>query len=208
MRMGLLYRNFSDAVSEGDGERVCLMWKYFTLHFHAYGKTKYALEGLFLAARLGFTLSARKAEQLKWNRFVNVPGHLGKNKSLDLHLEHLNNYTKKLLKRLEANLTERAAVRSSQSAGVMKILETHLRSETKTREAHGRHGTPKTQTDFQELMKELRAIRATSFIPGRAHKSFPEFHSDVLFKLSLPKMSRWVKEHKRKIETRRGDFLV
>ena len=50
MKMALLYRNFTDAIHEGDGQRVCLVWKYFTLHFFAYRHTKYALEGLILSA--------------------------------------------------------------------------------------------------------------------------------------------------------------
>ena len=198
MKMALLYRNFTDAIHEGDGQRVCLVWKYFTLYFFAYRHTKYALEGLILSARLGFTLTPRKAEQLKWNRFVNATGKLGKNKPLDLHLEHLNNITKKLLKRLGANLTEKAASRCSQSAGIMKMLEKSLQSSTDTKPAHGQHGTLDTKEDFDILIRSLNELRATSFIHGRAHSSFPSFSSDVLGKLNLPKFFTWVNDHKKK----------
>eukprot|EP00118_Oscarella_pearsei_P022309 m.255204 g.255204 ORF g.255204 m.255204 type:complete len:89 (+) comp40393_c0_seq14:3111-3377(+) len=63
-----------------------MIWKFITLHFFAYRHPKYALEGLILQARLGFTLSPRKAEQLKWNWFTSPTGGAGKNKPLDLSL--------------------------------------------------------------------------------------------------------------------------
>ena len=57
LKLCLLHRNFADSVKEGDGEKTCMLWKFFTLHFHAYKHHKYALEGLILSACLGFTLS-------------------------------------------------------------------------------------------------------------------------------------------------------
>ena len=47
---GLLYANFRDAISEGDGERIIRCWKFLLLHFYADGSSssKYALEALFL----------------------------------------------------------------------------------------------------------------------------------------------------------------
>ena len=50
MDHGMLYLNFTDAIREGDGERIIRCWKYLLLHFFADGdkNTKYAIEALFL----------------------------------------------------------------------------------------------------------------------------------------------------------------
>ena len=47
-----LVSEFTDAWSEGDGERVLRCWKIFMLHFHAERRTKYALEALRLQLQL------------------------------------------------------------------------------------------------------------------------------------------------------------
>lgn len=43
-----MYLNFTDAIREGDGERIIRCWKYLLLHFFADGdkSTKYAIEAL------------------------------------------------------------------------------------------------------------------------------------------------------------------
>jgi hypothetical protein len=45
---GMLFRNFSDAVSEGDGQRIIRCWKLFLMFLKgdAQRSSKYALEGL------------------------------------------------------------------------------------------------------------------------------------------------------------------
>ena len=44
-----------------------------------------------------------QAEQLIWSRFVNTSGVRGRNISLDLHLEHLNQVVKNTIQGLGAN---------------------------------------------------------------------------------------------------------
>ena len=208
MKLGLLHRDFADAIKEGDGQRVCMLWKFLTLHFYAYRHHKYALEGLILTVRLGFTLSSRKAEQLKWNRFINTKGGAGNCIPLDLHLEHINNATKRSLKRLGANLTERAAVRSSQASGALQALKKNLQTASGVKASYGRHAEVKAKKDFETVLQTLIDSNVTSVLPGREHKSFPAFSADVLHKVDLPKMFKWIKDHKRKIKGGRADYVV
>ena len=42
----LVVEEFSDAIREGDGERVIQMWKFLLLYFHAAHRAKYVLEVL------------------------------------------------------------------------------------------------------------------------------------------------------------------
>ena len=48
--VGMLYLNFSDAIAEGDGDRIVRNWKFFLLHLFADGQSsvKYAMEALYL----------------------------------------------------------------------------------------------------------------------------------------------------------------
>jgi hypothetical protein len=67
LSLGLLCLNFKDAVREGDGECVVLMWKYI---FRATGHTNYAMEALTLLTQCYATLPPSLAEQVKWSRFI------------------------------------------------------------------------------------------------------------------------------------------
>ena len=44
------HRNFRDAIREGDGGRLAMLWKFLMLLFHCHGHSKYELEGLLLTA--------------------------------------------------------------------------------------------------------------------------------------------------------------
>ena len=105
LSFGLFIRNFDDAV-KGDGLRIVRCWKFLMLIFKAHGHPKYALAAFQMQANIHALLSPREAHQLIWNRRVS---NGGKNISLDLKLEQINNFTKELLKNLGPNITEAAA---------------------------------------------------------------------------------------------------
>ena len=62
----MLWRNFTDAVSEGDGARIVRCWKSFLLYLKADGASsrKYCLEGLYLLCQINCLLSPREAYRL------------------------------------------------------------------------------------------------------------------------------------------------
>ena len=64
MNMALLFRNFRDAIREGDGDRIIKCIKMFLLHFKqdGSGSTKYALKALYHMFQLLALLSPREAE--------------------------------------------------------------------------------------------------------------------------------------------------
>ena len=88
--MGLLAWDLEDAIREGDGERIVRLWKFLLLQFKQAGRTKYALEALSLLCNISIALSEKQAHDWKWNRTCNPHGRLGRNKPLDLHMEHMN----------------------------------------------------------------------------------------------------------------------
>ena len=107
LSFNLLLRDINDAIKEGDGLRLIDLYKMSLLYYKAYHHTKYSYSLLKLLFRIRFQPQA--AFQLTWGRFINTTGKPGRNISCDLHLKHLNNYLKELLKNLRSNLNEENA---------------------------------------------------------------------------------------------------
>ena len=57
LTLGLYLMEFSDAIREGDGERIIRCWKFFLLLFKANGRTNYSIEALLLLVQINLTLS-------------------------------------------------------------------------------------------------------------------------------------------------------
>lgn len=140
LQYGLLYLNFRDAVSEGDGSRIVRSWKFFLIYFWLSGnKSKYALEALYLLFQVQSLLTPRQAHRLMWNRSVNNRGGPGRNVPLDLDLEHDNRYVKEACKKLGRNLTSCAVERISHSTKIARELIEKFDTETKIRARSGKH---------------------------------------------------------------------
>ena len=65
LAQGLLFLNFLDSTSEGDGDRSIRCWKFFLLHFKEdKSATKYALEALYLLLQVYSLLPPAEAHSL------------------------------------------------------------------------------------------------------------------------------------------------
>lgn len=123
MDHGLLYMNFTDAIAEGDGDRIMRCWKFLLLHFYSdKGSTKYAIEALYLQLQQQALLSPRQAYRQRWNRSVNNRGGSGKNVPLDLDVEHDNNAVKEAIRKLGPNVTNSTVQRSAQMLPVARQI--------------------------------------------------------------------------------------
>ena len=93
---GMLYMNFTDAISEAASLRILRCWKFFLMFMKIDGaqSRKYALEGLHLLSQFYTILSPRNAYRLIWNRSVKAKHGMGGNIPLDLALEHYNRVLK------------------------------------------------------------------------------------------------------------------
>ncbi len=107
LEYGMLLRNFTDAISEGDGDRVVRCWKFFLLYLKNDGSTsrKYALEALYLPCQVKAILSPSAAYRLVWNRFFKSKHGTGGNIPIDLSNEHFN----RILKTVTRNIGHNAA---------------------------------------------------------------------------------------------------
>ena len=98
---------FVDGWRKGDADRVLRCWKVFLLHFHATGRTKYALR---LQLQLQ-TLSPDLVTQLRYGRFVNTHGGIGRNIPCDLHCEHMVRLFKDTVHNMGSNFSEQSSTR-------------------------------------------------------------------------------------------------
>ena len=100
---GSLMVEFKDAWAEGDGDRIFRCWQLFLPHFRASKHTKYSLEAFRLQLQVKVVLSPNLAHQVKWNRFVNTKGGLGRNIPCDLFNDK---QIKCIIQNMGPNLTE------------------------------------------------------------------------------------------------------
>ena len=68
--LGLMARNFSNAIHEGDGERLLRCWKFFMLHFKEDSRSKYAIEAFNLIGQVNATLIPQMAHKLDLESYM------------------------------------------------------------------------------------------------------------------------------------------
>lgn len=117
MSLGVFFLNYKDAIREGDGERLLVLWKYLLPLFKVSDRRNYSIEVLRMLYSYYFTLSMHEKQQLLWSRFINVQGLRGHNIAGDLHMEHLNHICKQAIKGIGANKTEESIIRIGKALG-------------------------------------------------------------------------------------------
>ena len=98
------------------------MLETFSSHYQAARRMKYSLEALRLQFQVNAVLSPNLAHQVKWHRFVNTHGGLGRNVPCDLHNEHVNRLIKSMIANMGSNLTEEALQRAVRSVSTLDTL--------------------------------------------------------------------------------------
>ncbi|XP_066285703.1 uncharacterized protein [Branchiostoma lanceolatum] len=193
LSLGLLLRNMRDSVKEGDGERLQRLYSYALLYYRAYGHTQYAYSCLLMKVQIASILSPYKAHQLTWNRFFNRSGGVGRNISLDLRLEHLNNFLKSFLKNMGPNLNEQSASRVSRSLHCLDQLMTNQDRTLGVKKPSGYHHSASVEDDVKLLLEEIRGADLLAIVPGRSFDAFPSFNRNLLSKLKYKPMADWMK---------------
>ena len=121
LEYGILYKNFCDAVNEGDGACLVRCWKYFLLILKQDKEhsRKCALESFNLLCQICALLSPRDAHRLIWNRSVKAKFVSGGNIPLDLALKHYNRVLKEVIKKMGPNMPQMI----KQSTGSAKLFQ-------------------------------------------------------------------------------------
>ena len=199
---GLLYANFRDAISEGDGERILRCWKFLLLHFYADGSsnTKYAIEALFLQFQQQALLSPRQAYLQKWNRSVNRHSSIGKNVAFDLDLEHDNNHLKEAMCKLGPNVSESSVSRIFGSLKIARETIENISRESQVMKRSGKDFVASAKKDNDKLVENLILNKAFLFPNGRKYKTFTDCKRSALHNLNMEDMCRWINQHKHEIK--------
>ncbi len=121
--------SISDAVKEGDGDRILLAWKILIPVFKATNHVNYLKEAVNLVLQTQI-LSQRKAGQLLWSRCINTQGRKGHNLPCDLHQEHLNRRLKGVLRSVGANVTPEAIILAGKSISTVDKICTGFELQT------------------------------------------------------------------------------
>jgi len=202
LTLGLLLMEFDDAIHEGDGYRTMRCWRYLLILFKATKRKNYSIEAFTLLAQYHLLYSPRMAMQLLTNRTVNIHGRPGKNIPCDLHLEHLNKEAKNSLMGLGSNITDEAVRRVGKTIGHTVHILKNFDKVNEIKEPSGRHGKRSCEKDMQILLKQLcdkSCVFAT--IPGRKHRCFPKFQSNIEQSIPHATLTDWMHEQLKKITT-------
>lgn len=192
---GLFMLDLSDAIREGDGQRLMNLYKIGLIFFNFHGSTKYFYTTLLLLVKVHVILPDGQAFRLIWNRFFNKHGWKGRNIPLDLQLEHLNNLLKACLKVLGANLKEKNAQRIALSLDAMeKIIDSVDKDCNFETQVRGRHVKNPEET-VSQIVQDLIHIKALQQTPGQeGHPSFPKFPPSIPGKVDYSKLYQSIKE--------------
>jgi L1 cell adhesion molecule like protein len=198
MDHGLLYLNFTDAIAEGDGDRIIRCWKFLLLHFFVDGSnsTKYALEALYLQFQQQSLLSPRQAYCQKWNRSVNNHGKTGKNVYLDLDLEHDNNYLKEAMRKIGAGITEQSVTRICRSLKMAREVIENISRECHVMKRSGMHYTACNEKDLLKMVDNIVQHQALTKINGRRYKTFQYCVESHIQSLDMTDFCKWINKHK------------
>jgi len=196
---GLLYMNFIDAIAEGDGDRIVRCWKFLLLHFYAEKKAKYAVEAQYLLLQQYCLLSPRQAYRQRWNRSTNNKGGAGNNVSLDLDLEHDNNYLKQAIKKMGPNLTEISVSRCCRILKFARGKVEGISRECDVMKRSGTHFIKSNKQDMEKLVKDLIESEALFEHLGRNYRHFVDVPKHPLHKNNLSGLCTWFNNHKKGI---------
>ena len=198
---GLLYMNFLDSISEGDGDRILLCWKFLLLHFHAdkVGSTKYALEALYLQFQQQALLTPRQAYRQRWNRGVNNQGRVGKNVPLDLEVEHNNNMLKEAVRKMGPNVSLHAVNRAAKMTKIAAGTVDKIARECQIMKRSGKHFVKSTKKDMHKIVEVLLQQKALLSIPGRSYKHFANFKRSHLID-NMGGLCKWINMHKKQMQ--------
>lgn len=195
LSLGLLFMEFKDAIREGDGDHVFLVWKYLFLLFKASGRRNYSIEAFILLSQYHLILPEKLAEQLKWSRFINTHGHAGHNISCDLHMEHLNKLAKVAVEGLGANKTEKAIQRVGKAIGTMAGMIDTFDAMNNVPSVSGAHSKKSSEKDLKKIVSQLVKSSVFDIWPGRKHKSFPNLKANYIRSLPEKDLKQWTLDH-------------
>lgn len=155
LSLGLLFKEFVDAIREGDGERIIRCWRYFLPLFKCLDRTNYSIEAFNLLFEYEYALTERMKQELVWECTINVHGKPGRNVPMDLHMEHINRHCKQCMGTLGSNIGEKSVSRIGKSIGELMEVTHQFDSVNRVRVDSGHHPRRSVEKDMKKILAQL-----------------------------------------------------
>lgn len=141
---------------------------------------------------------------MKWHRFVNTKGGMGRNIPCDLYNEHVNKLVKFIIRNMGSNLTEKSLQRAARSVSTLSIIANKFDNESLVQNRTSAHSTRSDTEDVKKVVKTVTEFKLLQCIPGKKHRSFSTIHLNPLHKWDRKKAEEWVEAKKKSYEKYRG----
>lgn len=193
---GALVMEFLDAWHEGDGERVYRCWRLFLPHFIVDKCRKYALEALWLQMQVSAVLSPHLDMHIKWDRFINTRGGMGRNIPCDMFNEHINKLLKHVIASMGGNLTDEALRRAARSVSTLEAVCRQFDTCSGVPSVGHSHSTLSDVHDVGKVMKTVTERELFSTVSGRKHAGFRTISTNPLNGWDMEQTKEWIKKKK------------
>ena len=201
IQFGLIMMQLNDTENEGDGKRAVRNSKLLILLFRTSKHAKkYAFEIFRLISKLKCQMTQQMAARTIHGRFVNWTGGKGGNCPNDLKQEHLVKFTKKLIRGMGAQKTEKAMIRATSAAtGLKQIIEQFDKVSSVSPESTA-HTYRNAESDIKDMTRIIQDLQVFDKKPGRAHPSFSSLPHSAFYNIDMVKLEKWMKGTKKKLE--------
>ena len=196
LTFGLILMDFSDAVKEGDGDRLFDIYKVALLLYKTHGHYKYAYVILLHLVKCISILPKQQALSCKWNKFYNGIGGNGRNISLDYKKELQHSGIKSMWRQLGPNLNEASAERTAGTLETVDLISESIDRDCVKEDKHGHRTSSKDEDAVKQMVEDLITCKAFKKIKGReGYPSFPEFNRSLMHGLDYRDLHNWMQEH-------------
>ena len=138
LTLGLLWNNFHDAITEGNGDRIVRNWKFHLLAFKSARRKNYCIKARNLLLQVNYILSPKGT--------ISTQGH---NNPMDHHLEHLNRRLKGTLQNMRSNTIKASIRMAAETIDVVNNVCHNFEKHTiECKEISDKHASERPQDDF------------------------------------------------------------
>lgn len=194
IQFGLIIMQMNDTENEGDGERAIRNSKLLLLLFRTGKRAKKCAFELFrLISKVKCQMTQQMAARTIHGRFVNWKGGKGGNCPNDLKQEHLVKFTKKLIRGMGAQKTEKAMNR-----GLKQVIEQFDKVSNVLPESTA-HTHRNAESDIRDMIRIIHDLHVFDKKPGKAHPTFPSLPRSAFENIDMIKLENWMKCTKQKL---------
>ena len=193
LELGLLFKNFEEVCTTPNRSKMIRTLKLMMLLIRAdNSQAKYADEILRFLVQQLVVLSEHDAYEMFFSLFVNMKGQLTSSMPADIWMERLVRITKKHIKSMISNKSEKNIFRRTAALAGLDFVTTNFDEESAVYKPSSKHSKAAVAEDEQIMLNDLRQVRPFKYQVGRAHDSFPKAERSVLAELHYSDLHSWM----------------